>query len=424
LSTVGVLIVCLVPPFLLSLWKVIPFMSKIRHLFYFYTQYWQLLVALLAGVGMEALLRLRRDGNATVRRNFVALISGLMIIALLVMIGYSTFSQKVPANDPGLEANLRVALIVLITGMAILQWLLFPTAKNRRIFVLIILAVALTDLTRYFWEVSRADRSFTDIRWGLQSPLPSEIQTALGRRWAQPDLQQGFKSNLFENMPVRDEFWPINTFMSHQYVVQLKTTPEEFQKKAFAGPPLEFYVAAVQVPDSRELNNVIASNPELFASNKVLLLHGDSNPELQTTPPALNTADAAPLPGFVYQFREWQYNAFQFEVTAPQAGWLLIRQLNDPEWELTLDAQPVKPVQADLTGMALPLIEGRHQIHMEYRPLARRLYRTACLLLELTLLGLFTLSVLSSTSQHRLVKPGDSDLIPSCSKKRGQYRLR
>jgi hypothetical protein len=67
---------------------------------------------------------------------------------------------------------------------------------------------------------------------------------------------------------------------------------------------------------------------------------------------------------------------------------LLIRQLNDPIWKVILDGQPARPVQANVAGMGLPLATGRHSIHMEYRPLARRLYGSACALLCLTLLTL------------------------------------
>ena len=59
---------------------------------------------------------------------------------------------------------------------------------------------------------------------------------------------------------------------------------------------------------------------------------------------------------------------------------------------LYVDEKPVRPMRANLIGMALPLSEGKHIIRMDYRPLARSLYRVGSLLLEITLLLLVLIS--------------------------------
>lgn len=402
-TAAGVLIVCMAPPFLLGAWKAIPFMDRIRHLFYFYTQYWQLLVLLLAGASMDILLQ-RAYGEA-VRRRFLFLVSGLVVVLLFLFIGYLSFSHLFPSGDHSLQANIRFALLALVASVVILQVLFFPTLKNRQVFVVIMLALALTDLTRYFWEASRADKSFTETRWPAPSPLPPDVQTALRKPWDAPNLNNGFKSDLFHNMPVPNLFWTDNVFMNHRYLLELRELPEPFQAHELQGPPVAFYLRAERASVA-QIKEAMKMDASIFINNQVLLLQDDSaqaserNPSTQADAAGSDTTPAE-ASAFTYQWREWRYNDFAFEVSAPREGWLLIRQLHDPLWQLTVDGKPVQAVRANVAGMALMLPEGRHYIRMEYRPLARKLYWPAALLLEITLLFLIIISLRSVTEASR-----------------------
>lgn len=408
----GVLVVCMAPPFLLSAWKAIPFMDRIRHLFYFYTQYWQLLVVLLAASSMDILLQ--RAYGVAIRRRFLFLISGLTAVLLLLLIGYLSFSHLFPAGDHTLQANIRFALLALVASVVILQMLLFPTRQNRQIFILIMLALALTDLTRYFWEASRADQQFTETRWPATSPLPENIAAAFRKPWANPDLRYGFKSDLYNNMPVANLFWNDNSFMNHRYVLELRELPEEFQKHELQGPPFDFYTRTVSVALPGEVSEQLQKDPAPFIKNQVLLVQSNQKEEPSRVENFSNQANSArsdanqPAPAeagaaFTYEWREWRYNDFSFEVDAPADGWLLIRQLDDPLWQLRVDGKPVRAVRANVTGMALPLSAGRHFIQMDYRPLARSLYWPGALLLELTLLILVCSSLMKiSAARLRL----------------------
>ena len=405
-SAACVLIVCMAPPFLLAAWKAIPFMDRIRHLFYFYTQYWQLLLLLLCASSMELLLE--KAYSAAQRRIFTFLIAGLCLLMLILFIVYLSFSHLFPAGDYTLQANVRFALLALFAGAVILQMLLFGGRKNRQIFVLVMLGLALTDLTRYFWEVSRADKSFTETRWPVKSPLPPEVRAALRRPWAEPSLVHGFESDLFHNMPVSNLFWNDNNFMNHRYVMELRALPETFQKQELLGPALAFYTRAESAPSLTQMSEAVKNNPELFTGNHVLLIQdnqkggaaGSENPSGQATTPYTTQEGSyeAGASGFTSEWREWRYNDFGFEINAPREGWLLIRQLYDPLWRLTVDGQPVRIVRANITGMAVRLPAGKHFIRMEYQPLARRLYWPASLLLEGALLMLIVMWLLTSSA--------------------------
>jgi hypothetical protein len=411
LTAAGVLAVCMAPPFLLSAWKATPFMDRIRHLFYFYTHYWQLLIVLLAGASMDVLLE--RAYDRVVRRRFLYLISGLSVVLLLLLAGYLSFSHLFPAGDYTLQANLRFALLALVSSAVVLQLLLFPTKKNRQVFVLVICLLALTDLTRYFWEVSRADRSFTETRWPVRSPLPQEVRAALRRPWGEPVLSNGFKADLFGNMPVSNLFWNDNSWMNHRYVLELRELPEDFQKQELHGAPLSFYTKVETIRQPAQASEALKANTEAFINHHVLLLQPDAgqgvgsektetradNPlAYEAQPVAEDQGDA----GFAYQWREWRYNDFGFEVDAPRDGWLLIRQLDDPLWHLMVDGQRVRAVRANFVGMALPLKAGRHSIRMSYRPLARGLFWPGALALEIALSALALISVLHKREERRI----------------------
>lgn len=417
-TALGVLVVCMAPPLLLGAWKAVPFMDRIRHLFYFYTQYWQLLVLLLAASGMDILLQ--RAYDAAARRRFLFVISGLAIVLLLLFIGYLSFSHLFPAGDHTLQANIRFALLALVSNAVILQMLLFPSRVNRQIFVLIILALAFTDLSRYFWEVSRADKSFTETRWPAPSPLPADVKNALRKPWANPDPRYGFKSDLYSNMPVANLFWTENVFMNHRYVLELLELPKEFQQHELQGTALAFYTRAEAAPQLEQIIAAMNNDPSPYLNNQILLIQSAPNQELPrveefSNQPAAADSSAAlaakdAAKDFAFQCREWLYNDFDFEVNAPADGWLLIRQLDDPLWRLTVDGKPARTVRANLVGMALPLSEGRHVLQMSYRPLARSLYWAGSLLLEIALLMLIVTAFLrtdGAPSRRRRVSSPD-----------------
>lgn len=544
LSACGVLIICIGPPFLLALWDVTPFMNRIRHFFYFYTQYWQLMVMLLSGVGLDILLSNRY--NVKTRQRFVRVISGIVLIIVFILLGLSFFSQMFPTGDLDLQANLRFAILILFVGVAALQFLLFPTKISSRLLSIIVLLLALGDLSNYFWNVNTLDEKFTQSRWAYEIPLEAQIQDRLHQTWLDPDTTQGFNGGVSDNMPPINNFWPINIYMNHRFIVDLQTTPGAIQNYGFQGPSLGFYTSVKRL-DLQDVATTFADNPSLLLNNKVLLLQnapadtvlstliphpqdndihfdvsnseqwtasraalilhngqettwrvnqdpvfslkqpinlcasdytyfyirmaaspdiverniqlfyslnyqnvfsetqsllfplisdGDmhsyvfSMQELHLNPqdhitglrfdPVLNgsatgqsqirvadlrlvrgdgsstcgaTSTTPADDGFAYTWDKWSYNAFSFTIQSPQAGWLLIRQLYDPLWHLTIDNQPVQGVQANTTGMAIQVPQGKHIVRMDYLPLARRLYWPACFLLEGLLLTLAVLAI-------------------------------
>lgn len=178
-----------------------------------------------------------------------------------------------------------------------------------------------------------------------------------------------------------------------------------FASRAFAKNARVVSSSTVKVP--RTTRSPVAAVLQASSSDSVLVKEGAPLGELRSRTPLLEEVqplaehaqrhlvvrDPAPEPAlprqdvttldrpsrFEYAWKGWLYNSFGFEVSVPRSGWLLIRQLYDPLWHVTVDAQPATTVPANVIGMALPVSAGHHYVHLDYQPLGRRLYWPAAL---------------------------------------------
>ncbi len=601
-TAVGIFIIALAPPVLLELWQLIPFMDRVVHFFYMYSHYWQLMVVLLAGLSFDMLLS--REFNAAVKRRFIIMLGSFCGVLGVVLLFFMLFSQYFPKEDIGLQANLKFVLLALFSSFAILQFLQSPRARRSQLLVVTIIVLTLTDLTRYFWDVTRIDQKFSAEKIiGLSPPLADATQAALRQPWAVPDPNQGLKAGFYKNMPVANQFWPENFYLFHRFADQVQRAPSNVRdalsdtanlrsdfdvndltvedkqlEYMLTGiertqPLLEFYSKARVVPDPTQIANLPTDEFKQVFNQNQLLLQGKPDPALVSAPDAHNfdkdlsfdlknlsqwqSARIAPIPvspeqpskwkvasdpqliykpelnvcmadydyvyikiaastdiidksrmmqilynvngqkdfrpwrgitvslpndeelhSFMYPIKNfklnpqdrltglrldpvvegtvldrsevqiedfrlisadtnnncsgnatqpaassssinakwgaWDYNTYNFEVEAPQTGWLLIRQLYDPLWKVTVDGQAVQPTRANFTGMGLHLTQGRHTIRLDYQPLARRLYWPASFLLEATLLLLLIIAWRTRRKRHPAQTPSEQ-VIPASS---------
>ena len=75
-------------------------------------------------------------------------------------------------------------------------------------------------------------------------------------------------------------------------------------------------------------------------------------------------------------------------VDAPTAGWLVVRESWDAQWQATLDGQPVPIVPGDLMYRAIAVPPGRHRVRMVYEVPFRRVGTVVSSLAWLALAGL------------------------------------
>ncbi len=380
LAAAGVLVVCLAPPPLVMAWRRVPFLNHIRHIFNLYSHYWQILVVLLAGASLDAVLR-QRLGVAALRR--CGRVTGVLCAALVTLLaGLAYFVE----NGERLQEGLSVVLVTLLVAAALLQALWRPGARGRLVFVALLPALLLADLSRYYVAVRARDHEFTRARWSAAPGLSAEAVRALRHGWPRPEPARGFDGGLAANLPVVNDLWPRNWYVVPRGMDVWGSAPTFFAR-TLAGPPVSFAGSARAVTDPAVAEAMARDDPALPRPGAVLLLQDPAAAAAGELPPGDGGGD------FSYRFQSWGYNAFAFEVTAPADGWVYLAQVYDPLWQVTLDGQPTRPTRANFVGTALRVTAGRHRVAMEYRPLARRLYWPACWLLEAVLAGLLVAAV-------------------------------
>jgi hypothetical protein len=399
ISTVCVFIVCLAPPFLLALWDVMPFMDRIEHLFYFYTQILQILLVLLACAGLDRLLS--HDHDAATRRRVALSLTGLLMVLACGLVGCFIVSERFPSADPGLQGCLLFAINCLLCCVFLLRMLTVDRSpRGRRAFVFVLLVVTAADLSRYFVDGCRADRDFTAQRhWHVPKDLPTATRAALRRPWRPPLPEPGSGSRLADNMPIRNTMWPENDYLEHRFVNELRKAGSlHLIVPFFQEQPVRYYRRTAPALPPGSIAGLVSQDPRWL--DKVLLLHNAASDGLAVPGPTVAESPKS----FAYRFRRWEYNSIGVDVEAPENGWLLLNQLPDPAWRFTVDGRSVPAVQADYLGTAVPVRAGRHRLRASFQPVSRQLFWPACWILEASLLFLVISALRGGTRTVRVAR--------------------
>lgn len=373
LTGLGVFVVCLGPPFVLLAWRLTPGMNRITHALYFYTHYWQLLLTLMSGAALERILRQRSAAMLWTTGRVMVAVAGLAGLALLSL----SF-----LNDAS-EALLRELVLVLVSAVLMLQVTRSRSVAHQRLIAGAFLLLTLADLGEYFWKVSRRDHEFTALRWRLKDPLDAATQAALRKPWAQPDLQgKGFGAGVADSMPIVSDFWPTNNYVVPE-VVQRVAEHAELRPLGWQDT-LAFFPRCI-VASIAEVGPKVLADPAVF-DGAVVLQH-----QPQRACSASRDGAATNEAPFTFRAESWSYNAHAFTIQAPADGWLYVSQVYDSDWVVRVDGVKQQHLRANIVGMAVSVTAGRHQVSIDYRPLARRLYGPASASLELALIGLLAL---------------------------------
>ena len=371
-SAVLVLAVCLGSPYAVAAWGSIPFMNRILHLFYFYSSYWQLLVVLLAGVGMDVVLESRSARARTVLRWLVGIgFAGTMS----VLVGSALFSERYAAGDPSLQSNLRAAILVGLACLLLTRRAFDASARQRSFAAHLFVLLAFLDLSQYFYVATRADMRFSVTRGWAGTVIGAEERKRLAAPWPAPDVALRFPAGIANAMPVHTAFWPANNYM-YSGGLTFETLPA-WWAYVWSAPPFVLYDAAELEPMPVVPN---LSQPQIAEMESRLRVD-------DTQGHAASLASRRVQEGFSFAWRAWRYNDFSVEVVAPRDGWLMVRQLHDPRWRIEVDGKEVHPVRANYLSMAFPITGGRHRVDADYRPPARALYWWAAAGLELAVAG-------------------------------------
>lgn len=369
-SALLVFMVCVGSPVAVYLWSIIPFMDRIQHVFHFYTQYWQILIVLVAGVGMDRILAgpMPRTGA---------------VLWWISLLGIAASALMLP--------NVWAAVLLCLACLLLFQWTRSRSLRQLSFASAALLLVFLADLSFYFYKGSRADMAFT-LQRGWRGAVPSEADRAVLRSpWPQPDTSRGFPAGLTDAQTVQSGFWPVNIHTSSDGMTFDKLVP--LWHHAYAAEPFLFFDGAQ--PYRQEIVPLLTTQ-QVGDLDSRLLVDGTS----MTLEP--NARSRRVKDGFAYEWKKWDYNGYDVDVVVPSAGWILVRQAHDPAWRITLDGTRTEAAKANYISTAVPVTAGRHQLRGEYRPLARAFYWWAAATLEIVLAVLL---VLAWNSRRRGVHP-------------------
>lgn len=388
-TTVLLLTFVLAPPLLLRAWEYIPFMKDIRHQFYFYQQYVQLAFIIAAGFGIDHIqhLPLKRPGRFQLQHVFMG--TALAGLAVVLYVNW----LPLPSD---LEQDYQTTLFGwLLLIYSVIAWLFVTQPRSRLTFSVALVVFTYQDMSRYFFEVSRADEAFTrDTRYSnLRYPyeITEEDKQSLEKPWNPPNLQLAFTAGLTtDNLPLSNSMWPRNDYIRSRQLTDLMTyTNLAFLRaQALEGNPLVYFGSenAEHVDIQGFIDGSNMSDQAQLAQRLPWTLLIDDDPEaiiadnsalISTTPSTRDTFD--------FQWLDWAYNENTIQVNMPQPGWVLIRELFSPNWALRVDGVPVKLTRAYGVDMATYLPAGIHTLTLDFRPLARNVYWVAVVALEFTL---------------------------------------
>lgn len=384
-SAALVLAVCLGSPFVVAAWAAIPFMDRIQHVLYFYSHYWQILAVLVSALGLDLLVRaMSRAMSRATRRAALWVLSAAVALAALGMVHLAWTSHEYAPGDVSLEANLRAALMLGFGSVLLLRAVISMRWRELRFATGVLLLLLFIDLSAYFYGATRADIAMTARRpWPGVTPTP-EQRRALATPWGPLRTDRGFSGGVDEYLPIGNDFWPVNAFI---LPAEFSEGPADaFRDYIRSAPPFIFYDGAEAIAEDRPIPRAAAK--DLPSIDRELRIVAPSAPPTATP-------HARPMGDAVIRWNHLGYNSFEVEVTAPRDGWLMVRQLHDPRWRVTLDGGRAVAFKANYMGMAVAVPEGRHVLLWEYWPLPRRLYWLSALMLEAVVAVFLGLAFLS-----------------------------
>ena len=234
----------------------------------------------------------------------------------------------------------------------------------------LIAAVTFADLGLYYRSVSLLDGDLTQkVIWPTMHPMTQEKRAKLTTPLPPLDPTEGFEGGVRENFPLVTWTFPDNVYLLPREMFELSRTGgrgRNLLQAATTGAPIRFA-------------------------------------------PRDDPAAAVDLP---YRAGAWTYNTFGLMMDVPADGWLYLRQIPDPAWQISVDGVRTDSSRGNALTISIPITAGRHYVLMDYRPAARSLYWPAALLLELTIALLFLSVLRYRYPEHRGRNPEHRDVAP------------
>ncbi|RME44883.1 MAG: hypothetical protein D6791_12130 [Chloroflexi bacterium] len=355
-----------------------------------------LALALLAGFGLQALLRPWTTDERTTFVRYWRWLKALLLIALAVAVPvvYAVLLLTQMA-DPTLHLRASVSTIavvdfvlLLVAGMALLlarsrSWIRFDLLAALALALLVIDLASLgayedlseQDPTRNFFR-----REIVDFLRADPDLFRIDTRTDIESLW-QPDT--ALVHGLYDTWGV------VNPLTLAYYKAFLDATGSR-SSDLYALLNVKYLLARSDAPLDRDVwEPAYAADPDLtvyrnrrFRPRVHLLGHARSVPDLSSAEAAIRAANFRPLQEVVVeqgrdqsgatgraQVTAWDVNRVEVDTEGSKEATLVVAQVWYPGWEASVDGGDWQPVlRADGVWQAVQLPAGRHHVVLRFRP--------------------------------------------------------
>jgi hypothetical protein len=376
LTIIMIFPICISSPFAFGLWAITPFMDRLRQALYFYSYFWDIGIILFSGSVLSEIINNGKQYSVNFRKPLLLYIFAIFLLLTFLLVN----SQKFPASDETMEALSYGGLVALLSAICLLK---IVKNESPRFFLSVFLFIVPIDLTKYYFEVNRIDRTFTE-GYLPRTKMSEDVKNSLRQSWKPPETGS-FGGNIISNMPIYNHLWPDNTYyMVHRSLAEFRRAPDWFRNLPFNVKPFSFYTRAVSAgPDS--YFSAISGYENQLRRGEILLINANIITGFTENRPEKNL--------FSFNWMSWGYNTNKIRITVPNDGYLYINQVHDPLWYFTLDGTPIRSFRANIIGTAIRVQRGEHLLIMDYRPLIRKFFWPAVMLTEGILIFFFYLTV-------------------------------
>jgi hypothetical protein len=392
-------------------------------------------VAMLAGIGLERVLRGQVDG-----RRVIYLSGGFVVLALLGAGGVLQFvaeglaSQErmaqAQANASALRLGaLRLLMFSVLSGGVL--WALAAGRASRALAALLVVAVTAADLwsiDRQFYEFSpRASVLFKDD--AITSHLKAQAapfrvlnadgtypqSTLMAYRIATPLGYHGNELRFYDELGGKEEGWRNLSspnlidllavrFLTlqeaqaipgfHQVVGPITSTfgmPAVLYERDTVPPYARVIVSAAKIPDAQIVSTVL--DPR-FPADQVVLYPDTTT--VQVTP----LVRPLPASGVTATVAEWSPGAMRIALTGrnPASSYLLVAENWYPDWKATVDGSPATVQRADHSLLSVILPSGAREVTLRFES---RAYERGKVLSLFSLLAAITLMLVPMLMARR-----------------------
>ncbi len=171
---IAIFLLCLVSPLLFNLGEISSRIKHLPHAFYFYSQYWQIILIFLAAAALDICSTRKSNDNAIEKKRLGVLFGILTVLCICAFVFCAFISPQYKANEQAMQSALYITSILIVSVILLSKLTSETDIKLRQVFSSIFLLITFADMSPYFVQKKEAAALYL----GSQIKLSSTIQSS------------------------------------------------------------------------------------------------------------------------------------------------------------------------------------------------------------------------------------------------------